>query len=73
MNIKILGIILIGVGILLLAYKGTTYKTHEKVLDVGPLQVTQEETKTFPFSPVLGGAALAGGIVLFVFSRKRAS
>ena len=70
---KILGIILIGVGILLLVYKGITYKTHEKVLDVGPVQVTQEETKTFPVSPVFGGAALVGGIALVVFSGKRTS
>ena len=72
MNRKTLGIILIGVGILLLAYKGITYKTHENVLDLGPLHVTQEKTKTFPFSPVLGGAALVGGIVLVGLSGKRA-
>jgi hypothetical protein len=73
MNMKIVGVILICVGLLLLVYKGITYKTHEKVLDLGPLQVTQEKTNTFPFSPVFGGAALVGGIILVVFSGKRAS
>ena len=73
MNLKILGIILIAVGVLLFVYKGITYKTREKVFDVGPLQVTQEKTQTFPFSPVLGGAALVGGIVLLGFSGKRVS
>ena len=73
MNRKILGIILIGVGILLLAYKGISYKTNEKVLDLGPLQVTQEKTKTFPLSPVFGGVAIVGGILLVGLSGKRTS
>ncbi len=72
MNMRMLGIILIVVGVLLLVYKGLTYKTHEKVLDMGSLQVTQEKTRTFPFSPVFGGVALVGGIVLVVSSGKRA-
>ena len=71
MNMKILGVILIGVGILLFVYKGITYTTHEKVLDRGPLHVTQEKTKTFPFSPVLGGSARVGAIVLVGVSGKR--
>lgn len=71
MNIKILGIILIGFGILVFAYKGVTYKTREKVVDLGAIQVTQEKTKTFPFSPVFGGVALVGGLVLVGLSGKK--
>lgn len=71
MNKKTFGILLISIGVLLLAYKGITYKTEEKVVDLGPLQVTQEKTKTFPFSPVFGGAALMGGLVLILLSEKR--
>lgn len=73
MNRKIIGVILIGVGVLLLVYKGITYKTQEKVLDLGAIQVTQEKTKTFPFAPVFGGAVLLGGVFLVLFSEKRAS
>jgi len=73
MNMKILGILLVTVGTLLLLYKGITYKTHEKVLDLGSLQVTQVETKTFPVSPIFGVVALVGGIALIWFSVKRVS
>jgi hypothetical protein len=45
MNMKMFGVLLICVGILLFVYKGITYTTHEKVLDLGPLQVTQENMR----------------------------
>jgi len=64
--------ILIGLGIVALAYQGISYKTREKVIDLGALQVTKEKTNTLPLPPITGAIALAGGIVLLVFeSRKR--
>jgi len=70
--IVLIGIVLIALGVIALAYHGITYKTHEKVLKIGPLEATQEVEKTIPLPPILGGAALAGGIVLvFIGSRKK--
>ena len=37
MNTKTLGIILIIIGILMIAYTGFNYVTSEKVVDIGPL------------------------------------
>ncbi|MDO8526887.1 MAG: DUF3185 domain-containing protein [Deltaproteobacteria bacterium] len=71
MNAKMLGLVLLVIGVLLLVYNGVEYRTHKKVLDLGPIEVTKEEKKTFPFSPVLGGVALVGGIFLVGFSRRR--
>lgn len=73
----IMGIALIILGVVALAYQGFTYTTHEnkKVIDLGPLQVdaTVEKQKTVPLPPILGVAALAGGVVLLVMSgRQRA-
>ena len=69
---KIVGIILIVVGAIALAYGGITYTSREKVLDIGPIEATAEREKTIPLPPVLGGLAVAGGIVLLVAaSRKR--
>jgi hypothetical protein len=42
------GIILIVIGIAALAYQGITYTTREKVVDIGPIQMTAEKTKSFP-------------------------
>jgi hypothetical protein len=66
------GIILIIVGLIALAYQGITYTTHKKVLDIGPIQATKTEHTTIPLPPVLGGAALIAGVVLLASSRKTA-
>jgi hypothetical protein len=63
----IIGIILIIFGVVSFAYEGITYTSREKIIDIGPLQATHETTKTIPLSPILGGVALAGGIVLVAF------
>ena len=67
---KTLGIILIVVGLAGLAWGGFTYKTREKIIDVGPIQATQEKTHSVPVPPIAGAVALIGGIVLVV--RKEA-
>ncbi|MFH1598237.1 MAG: DUF3185 domain-containing protein [Patescibacteria group bacterium] len=66
---KILAIILIVVGIAVFAYQGITYTSREKVIDVGPVQVTAEKTRTFPLPPIVGGIALVGGIVLLLIGK----
>jgi hypothetical protein len=62
----LIGIVLIVVGIIAFAYQGITYTTREKVVDLGPLQVTADKTRTFPLPPIVGGIALVGGILLLV-------
>lgn len=68
----ILGIALIILGVVAFAYQGITYTTHEKVLDVGSLQVTSEKQETIPITPIVGGVALIGGIVLLIGGARRA-
>jgi len=68
---SLLGIILIVAGIVAFAYQGITYTTREKVVDLGPIQVTADKTRTFPLPPVVGAIALAGGIVLLVIGNKK--
>jgi uncharacterized membrane protein len=69
--ITLVGIALIVLGIVALAYQGITYTSREKIIDIGPLQATAETQKTIPLSPLLGGLALAGGIVLVVVGAKK--
>ena len=68
----IVGIILIAIGIIALAYGGFSYTTREKVIDAGPLQVSADREKTVPFPPILGGLCLVGGIVLVLVGNKKA-
>ena len=65
------GIILIVIGIVAFAYQGITYTTREKVVDLGPIQVTADKTKTLPLPPIVGGIAIIGGIVLLVIGNKK--
>lgn len=69
--IVLVGIVLIVLGAIALAYQGITYTTREKIIDVGPLTATVEKQKTIPLPPILGGLAVAGGIVLVVLGRRR--
>ena len=65
------GIILIVIGIIAFAYQGITYTTMEKVVDIGPIQINSEKTKTIPIPPIVGGIALAGGLILLVMGNKK--
>jgi hypothetical protein len=65
----LIGIILIVAGIVAFAYQGITYTTREKVVDIGPIQMTAEKTRTLP--PIVGAIALVGGIVLLVMGNKK--
>jgi hypothetical protein len=71
----IVGIILIVIGVIALAYQGITYTTQERerVVELGPLKVdaTVQHPHTIPLPPILGVAALAGGVVLLIASSKK--
>ena len=65
-SVMVLGIVLVVLGVLALAYQGITYTKREKILDVGPLQATTDREKTIPLPPLVGGLSLAGGIALLI-------
>jgi len=68
-----LGILLIVLGGLALAYQGFNYTKQEKVLDIGPIHATAEEQKHVSIPPILGGLALVGGIVLIIAGSRKNS
>ena len=61
---KAIGVLLIVLGLVGLAYGGFTYTTREKVLDIGPIQATKEKTRSVPLPPIAGAFALISGVVL---------
>jgi hypothetical protein len=68
---SLIGIILIVLGIAAFAYQGISYTTRENVVDLGPVHVTAEKTRTLPLPPIVGGIAFVGGIVLLVVGSKK--
>jgi hypothetical protein len=68
----IVGVVLIVLGIIGLAYQGITYTTRERVVDAGPIHVDADKTRTIWIGPTLGAAALVGGAALLFLGRGRA-
>lgn len=67
----IFAVLLIALGVVAFGYQGFTYTTREKVVDIGPLQVTADTTRTLPLPPIVGAIALVGGIVLLVVGNRK--
>ena len=67
----VIGLLLIVIGVASFAYQGITYTSRENVVDIGPIHMTADKTKTIPLTPVIGAIALVGGIVLVVMGSKK--
>jgi hypothetical protein len=67
----VFAIILIFLGIAAFSYQAITYTSKEKIIDIGPVTVTAEKTKTIPLPPIVGGLALVGGILLLIIRKRR--
>ena len=68
---KAIAVLLIVLGAVGLAYGGFTWTSREKVVDLGPLQVTQDKTRSLPLPPIAGGICLVAGVLLLVSAGKR--
>jgi hypothetical protein len=70
-SITLLGIVLVVLGGLALAYQGFSYTRREKVIDIGPIHATADRQEHVPLPPIVGGLALAAGAVLLVMGAKQ--
>ena len=64
----IIGVALIVMGAAVLGYDHYSYTTTEKVLQIGPLTATAEQSHTVSFPPILGWLLIAGGACALGFS-----
>ena len=65
------GVLLIVLGVISLAYQGITYTRQKNIVDLGPIHVTGNTQERIPLSPILGGIALAGGVALVIVGSRR--
>jgi drug/metabolite transporter (DMT)-like permease len=70
---KIVGVLLIILGVVALVYGGFSYTTNKKTVDMGPIQINRKENHSVPLPPVLGVVAILGGGALLYFGAKRPS
>ena len=70
---RVIGLVLVIVGIVALAWGGVFWTDRDTVVDIGELEVTTEQREGVAVPPVLGIIAIVGGaILLFVPDRRRA-
>jgi drug/metabolite transporter (DMT)-like permease len=70
-SVTVLGILLAVLGVLALVYQGFSYTREEKVIDIGPIHATRDDTQHVPIPPIVGGIALLGGAALLVIGAKQ--
>ncbi len=69
----ILGIVLIAIGILALAYGGySSFTTKKNVAKLGPLEINKQDEHRVPVGPIVGGVCLAGGIIMVLAGGRKA-
>ena len=69
--LTLVGVALIILGVVALAYQGITYTTREKVIDLGPLTASVDKEQRIPLPPILGVLALAGGVVVVIVGARK--
>ncbi len=67
----VVGILLIVLGVVSLAYQGISYTHQKKVVDLGPIHATETVKERIPLPPILGGLALVGGVALVAVGSRR--
>jgi drug/metabolite transporter (DMT)-like permease len=65
------GIALVVLGALALAYQGINYTRRKDVVDLGSIRVTTETQERISLPPALGGLAVAGGVILLVVGARK--
>ncbi len=68
---KVLGIVLIVIGILMFVFRNISFTQEKKVVDLGPLQVNRKEEKTIGWPIYAGAIAVVAGIAVIALDRKR--
>lgn len=71
MKTKTLGIVIAIIGVLMIIYTGFNYVTTEKVIDLGPMEMSMEKSHPVQWSPIVGIVLLIGGIVLVAIDKKK--
>jgi hypothetical protein len=68
---RIVGLVLVVVGLVALAVGGVFWTDRDTLVDAGPVEIASEEREGFAVPPVVGIIAVIGGIVLLAVPDRR--
>jgi hypothetical protein len=63
---RITGLVLVIIGLVSLLWGGISWTREKTIVDIGPIEARSQERETIPLPPILGGVALAAGVILLV-------
>ncbi len=68
---KVAGIVLAIIGIIMMVFTGFNFKTKEKVVDLGPVEINKEKDHSVGWPMYVGGIILVAGIGLAIAGRNK--
>jgi len=68
---RIIGIVLIIVGIAMVATGEFNFKSKEKILDTGEVEINRKETKNVTWPRFTGAIIVVGGIIILLLADKK--
>jgi uncharacterized membrane protein YidH (DUF202 family) len=68
---RTLGVVLVLLGLVGLLYGGFTWTRKEKVVDIGPVEVTADKHERLAIPPIAGGLLVVAGVGLLVLRRPK--
>ena len=68
---RIIGAILVVIGLVGLLWGGVFWTREKTVVDIGPLEAKTQQREGVPMSPIVGGVILAAGVVLMLVPVRR--
>jgi hypothetical protein len=67
---RVLAVLLVCGGLLGFVLGGVSFTTEDTVMDVGPVEVEEQDETTIPLGPIASGTALLLGAGLFVVDSR---
>jgi hypothetical protein len=67
---RIVGLVLVVLGIVVLAWGGIFWNDRDTVFKAGPLEVQTEDREGVALPPILGGVCIIAGLVLVLLPQR---
>jgi uncharacterized membrane protein HdeD (DUF308 family) len=68
---RVLGMILVVLGIVALLWGGISWTREKTIVDLGPIEAKAETRERIPLPPIVGAVALVAGVILLVVPARR--